>query len=165
MMNEAAQPLTAKHCVPCEGGMPPLASAVAHKLLTELNIGGAGDRREHPAGEGMRSRPTHIRGHSGSEAGNHTPGVKEDVTLRNHGWQLVDGKVTKQFGFKHFRAAIAFINQIAEIAEAEGHHPDLNLHDYRLVTVSLITHAIHGLSENDFILAAKIQAAFDDFDR
>ena len=79
----------------------------------------------------------------------------------NHDWELVDGRVTKQFGLKNFRAVIAFVTTVMEIAEVEGHHPDLNIHDYRLLTVSLITHAIHGLSGNDFILAAKIQAAYD----
>ena len=54
--------------------------------------------------------------------------------------------------------AIDFFNKVAELAEQEGHHPDLHLEGYRNVTVELWTHAIGGLSENDFILAAKINA-------
>ena len=53
-------------------------------------------------------------------------------------------------------AGIDFFNRCAEVAEADGHHPDLHLEGYRNVSVELWTHAIGGLSENDFILAAKI---------
>ncbi|HYD34730.1 MAG TPA: 4a-hydroxytetrahydrobiopterin dehydratase [Vitreimonas sp.] len=57
---------------------------------------------------------------------------------------------------KNFAAAVEFINQVAAIAEAEGHHPDLLLHAYKKVTVTLTTHAIGGLSINDFVMAVKI---------
>ena len=53
-------------------------------------------------------------------------------------------------------AGIEFFNRVAEVAEDEGHHPDLHLEGYRNVWIELYTHAIGGLSENDFILAAKI---------
>ena len=53
-------------------------------------------------------------------------------------------------------AAIDFFNRVAELAEAENHHPDLHLEGYRHVAIEIWTHAIGGLSENDFILAAKI---------
>jgi 4a-hydroxytetrahydrobiopterin dehydratase len=53
---------------------------------------------------------------------------------------------------------IEAVNRIAELAEAEGHHPDLHLTGYRNLKIELTTHAIGGLSENDFILAAKIDA-------
>jgi 4a-hydroxytetrahydrobiopterin dehydratase len=53
-------------------------------------------------------------------------------------------------------AGIDFFNAVAKIAEEEGHHPDLHLEGYRKVAIELWTHAIGGLSENDFILAAKI---------
>lgn len=74
------------------------------------------------------------------------------------GWQLTaDGKrIRKEWTAKHFMAAIRFFNQVAELAEAEGHHPDLHLEGYRKVAIELWTHAIGGLSENDFIVAAKI---------
>ena len=55
-------------------------------------------------------------------------------------------------------AAIDFFNEVAALAEAEGHHPDLHLVGYRDVAIEVWTHAIGGLSENDFILAAKIDA-------
>lgn len=57
---------------------------------------------------------------------------------------------------KDFMAAIDFFNRIARLAEDEGHHPDLHLESYRYAWVEIWTHAIGGLSENDFILAAKI---------
>jgi len=57
---------------------------------------------------------------------------------------------------KDFMAAVKFIGCIAEIAESENHHPDIHLTGYRKLKVVLSTHAINGLSQNDFILAAKI---------
>jgi 4a-hydroxytetrahydrobiopterin dehydratase len=73
-------------------------------------------------------------------------------------WRPVERgrKLTRQFTFRDFKSAIRFIEAMAEIAEAEQHHPDFCLHDYKLLDVTLSTHAIEGLSENDFILAAKI---------
>ena len=71
------------------------------------------------------------------------------------GWEIKDGHVFRQFKFKNFRESISFVNKVAEIAEAEGHHPDMAIH-YNKVTIELWTHAVNGLSENDFILAAKI---------
>lgn len=72
-------------------------------------------------------------------------------------WQLIDStKLTREFKFKNFKEAIAFINKVADIAEAEGHHPDIDLHGWNKVTFTLWTHAIKGLFLNDFILAAKI---------
>lgn len=72
-------------------------------------------------------------------------------------WQVLEEKkIQKDFKFKNFKEVMAFVNKIAELAEAEGHHPDLNIHDWNKLTIRLSTHAIGGLSENDFILAAKI---------
>ena len=77
------------------------------------------------------------------------------------GWSKVEGG---RSGFaasgrsKNFMAAIDFFNKVAALAEAEGHHPDLHLVGYRNVAIEVWTHAIGGLSENDFILAAKIEA-------
>ena len=70
-------------------------------------------------------------------------------------WTLKEGHLYKKFKFKDFVEAMKFINKIAEIAEDEGHHPDFSVH-YNRVDVELWTHAINGLSENDFIVAAKI---------
>lgn len=64
-------------------------------------------------------------------------------------------KISKKFTFKNYVDAMAFAEKITPVAEAEGHHPDLSL-GWGRVEVELTTHAIKGLSENDFILAAKI---------
>ena len=71
------------------------------------------------------------------------------------GWKVVDEHhLEKEYSFKNFRAALAFTNKVGEIAEQEGHHPDILL-SYGKVKIHLWTHKIDGLSENDFILAAK----------
>jgi 4a-hydroxytetrahydrobiopterin dehydratase len=104
--------LTAKHCVPCEGGTPPMTDQEIDKYLAE-----AGGDWEHVLG-------------------------------------LVH-KIKKEFRFKNFTEAMIFVNKIANLAESEGHHPDIFI-SWNKVRLELFTHAIHGLSENDFILAAKI---------
>jgi 4a-hydroxytetrahydrobiopterin dehydratase len=72
-------------------------------------------------------------------------------------WELAGDRLRRRFTFPDFTAAIAFVNRMAAVAEAEDHHPDFAVH-YRRVDVELWTHAVGGLSENDFILAAKIDA-------
>ncbi|OGX24365.1 MAG: pterin-4-alpha-carbinolamine dehydratase [Omnitrophica WOR_2 bacterium RIFCSPHIGHO2_02_FULL_48_11] len=74
------------------------------------------------------------------------------------GWEMSeDSKVIFQnYVMKNFMAAVEFINEVAKIAEAENHHPDFHLTGYRKLKIELSTHALGGLSENDFILAAKI---------
>lgn len=75
-------------------------------------------------------------------------------------WMLVNNKnLEKSYSFKNFKQALAFVNTIAEVAEEEKHHPDLTL-SWGKVTVQLSTHAIGGLSKNDFILAAKIDVLY-----
>ncbi len=107
-MNE----LREKHCVPCEGGVRPMAAKEARERLEELQ-----------------------------------------------GWRLVKGKALRlELEMLDFPAAIEFIHDVAQTAESEGHHPDLHLTGYRHLAVELSTHAIGGLSLNDFILAAKIDA-------
>lgn len=118
--------LSQRKCKPCEKGATPLPSSAAQILL-------------------------------------------KDVT----GWELVDlpaapkegasraaqagGKaLRKTVKCKDFLDAVSLIQKIAPVAEIEDHHPDLHLTGYRRLTVELSTHAIGGLSENDFILAAKI---------
>lgn len=66
--------------------------------------------------------------------------------------------ISRTWILQDFREALQFVNRLGELAEAENHHPDISLHAYRRVRVDLKTHAINGLSENDFILAAKINA-------
>jgi 4a-hydroxytetrahydrobiopterin dehydratase len=74
------------------------------------------------------------------------------------GWRLTDDgrRIRKDWRMNDFMAAIAFFDRVAALAESEGHHPDLHLEGYRNAWIELWTHAIGGLSENDFILAAKI---------
>jgi 4a-hydroxytetrahydrobiopterin dehydratase len=74
-------------------------------------------------------------------------------------WALSeDGKkISKQFKFQDFISAINFVNRVSEVAEMEGHHPDIHI-NYNKVILELWTHAIGGLSENDFIVAAKVDA-------
>ena len=64
--------------------------------------------------------------------------------------------IHKKFKFGNFRSALQFVNAVGEVAESEGHHPDINLHDWKFVSITLTTHAIGGLSINDFVLASKI---------
>ena len=106
-----SEPLAKKKCVPCEGGVPPLAPDEVRDYLADL----------------------------------------KNWTLSS------DGKsVRVEYLMKNFGEAIKLIQKIAEIAEREDHHPDIHLTGYRKLVIELTTHAIGGLSENDFILAAKI---------
>lgn len=102
--------LTQKHCIPCEGGTPPLTAEEIARYKSQV--------------------PS---------------------------WSVSDNQksISREFNFKNFLQAIEFANKITPIAEAEGHHPDL-LISWGKVKVELSTHAIGGLSENDFILAAKV---------
>jgi 4a-hydroxytetrahydrobiopterin dehydratase len=72
-------------------------------------------------------------------------------------WTLIDGAqlLAKSFRFPDFKQTMEFVNKVAAIAEEEGHHPDMTV-SYGGATVELMTHAIGGLSENDFIVAARI---------
>ncbi|MCI0542222.1 4a-hydroxytetrahydrobiopterin dehydratase [bacterium] len=73
-------------------------------------------------------------------------------------WMLsLDAKqISREFVFLNFKEALAFVNRVGDVAEEEKHHPDIKIFAYKKVLVELSTHAIGGLSENDFILAAKI---------
>lgn len=104
--------LTTKHCIPCQGGTPPLTSQEVQNFLEQL---------------------------------------------QNH-WQLnTHGHLYKQYPFKDFISAMAFANHIAHIAEQEGHHPNLTI-AWGSCAVEIWTHKINGLTESDFILAAKIES-------
>ena len=108
--------LSSKNCVPCRGGMPPLAEDEARRLLAK------------------------------------TP----DWKLDEKGTRLV-----RRFEFKDFKKAIEFVNRVAEIAEEQGHHPDIAIH-WNKVDLVLWTHKIGGLHENDFILAAKVDRLLEE---
>lgn len=75
-------------------------------------------------------------------------------------WELSpDAKrIRRAWSVQDFAAGMKFLTDVAQIAEDEGHHPDLSLQNYREVTIELTTHAIDGLSTNDFIVAARIDA-------
>lgn len=102
--------LSAKKCVPCEGGTLPLSEKEISKFLKEVPL-----------------------------------------------WQIEKNtkSIYQEFKFKDFKWAMSFVNEVADLAEFEGHHPDIHIW-YNKVKLELSTHAIGGLSENDFILAAKI---------
>lgn len=100
-----------KHCVPCEGGTPPLTQEKEKEFLKEVP-----------------------------------------------GWQVIRNgahKLRRQFKFKDFRQALEFVNRVGDIAERQQHHPDIYF-TWGKVQIDLFTHAVGGLSENDFILASKI---------
>lgn len=93
--------------------------------------------------------------------GNVPPLAKEEAErylAELSGWALSeDGKkISKTFTFANFEETMGFVDKIAAVAEEEGHHPDMHV-SYNTLTVELTTHAIGGLSENDFICAAKIE--------
>ena len=83
----------------------------------------------------------------------------EEYLEKVPGWTLDSEakKISKEYKFNDFIGSVNFVNRLAEIAEEEGHHPDIYIF-YNKVKLELFTHAIGGLSENDFILAAKIDA-------
>ncbi len=87
------------------------------------------------------------------------PRVDAENLLSNLGeWKLTaDGKcIRREWTVKNFVAGMEFLSAVAKLAEEEQHHPDVHLTGYRNVAIELTTHAIGGLSENDFIVAAKI---------
>jgi 4a-hydroxytetrahydrobiopterin dehydratase len=86
-----------------------------------------------------------------------TPAQVEEAIRSLPGWDVRDGhrKIHKRLRFEDFREAMRFVNAMADLAEAEGHHPDFAV-SWNIVDVTLWTHAVGGLSENDFIVAAKL---------
>ena len=77
------------------------------------------------------------------------------------GWKVIDGHhLEKEYKFKNFRDALAFTNKVGELAESQGHHPDIFL-AWGLVKLPIWTHKVDGLTESDFILAAKADRLFE----
>jgi len=132
-MNPAlsASTLETKQCVPCEGGVAKYSLEEATAQVASL-----------PAWQ-LTENGTRIR--RDWELKSFRDGIRLINTIGD--WEL-----------KSFRDGIRLINTIGALAEREQHHPDLHLESYRKVRVEIYTHAIGGLSENDFILAAKIDA-------
>jgi 4a-hydroxytetrahydrobiopterin dehydratase len=103
--------LASKSCVPCRGGVPPLAGAELDRLLSELGP---------------------------------------------NGWRAVNGHhLEKEFAFPDFLTALAFVDRVGALAEQQGHHPDIHL-AWGKARITTWTHKIDGLTESDFVLAAKI---------
>ena len=101
-------------CIPCRGGVPPLAIDRAEALLRELD----------------------------------------------EGWRLnANGHLERAYAFDNFAQAMAFANKVADVAEDEGHHPDLHV-AWGMCKVEISTHKISGLTESDFYFAAKADRAF-----
>lgn len=111
MAQTTTEELSRKHCVPCEGGIPPLTATEAADLNRQVP-----DWKLSPDGRRIRRE-----------------------------WRVKD-----------FDTALDFFVRVGKVADEEDHHPDLHLVNYRDVAVELSTHAIRGLSMNDFIVAAKI---------
>ena len=87
-----------------------------------------------------------------------TPAEAQALLAKITGWTITPDqqRIRKEWTVKNFMEGMQFFSKVAEIAESEGHHPDLHLVGYRHAAIEIWTHAIGGLSENDFILAAKI---------
>jgi 4a-hydroxytetrahydrobiopterin dehydratase len=92
-----------------------------------------------------------------------TEGAAEELLGKTPGWSLAEkgARLQRRFEFQDFVEAMKFVNRVAEIAEQEGHHPDIAIH-WNKVDLVLWTHKIGGLHENDFILAAKISRLLEE---
>jgi len=89
-----------------------------------------------------------------------TAGEAKQLLKTLEGWAIENGRLAKTFAFTNYYQTLAFVNALAWISHREDHHPDLGVH-YNKCRVEYWTHAIGGLSENDFICAAKCDALFD----
>jgi len=98
----------------------------------------------------------------------HQETALNDAEIKEHlaavdGWTLQDGKLSKAFSFKNYYETLAFVNAIAYLIHAEDHHPELSV-TYNRCIVKFNTHSVNGgrggISENDFICAAKVDAVF-----
>lgn len=95
----------------------------------------------------------------GGEAPLNDDQIASYLSELNTVWEVVDDPEThlqQEFVFDDFKNAMEFVSRVGEIAEEEGHHPDITIH-YNKVLIELWTHVIGGLSENDFIIASKIE--------
>jgi 4a-hydroxytetrahydrobiopterin dehydratase len=88
------------------------------------------------------------------------PPEVENLLKELDGWKLDNGAIARTYSFKNHYQVLAFVNALAWISHREDHHPDLTV-GYNTCKVAYVTHAIKGLSENDFICAAKVDALFD----
>jgi|RhiMetdeSRZDD1v2_1073273.scaffolds.fasta_scaffold02385_16 4a-hydroxytetrahydrobiopterin dehydratase len=91
------------------------------------------------------------------------PARARELVSSTPGWSLEEAstRLTRRFEFRDFVEAMRFVNRVADLAEQQGHHPDIAIH-WNKVDLTLWTHKIGGLHENDFILAAKINRLLED---
>ncbi|MHB1035807.1 MAG: 4a-hydroxytetrahydrobiopterin dehydratase [Pirellulales bacterium] len=96
--------------------------------------------------------------HPASDLERATLEVARSQAAKLDGWQLLHGgkRLRKDWVFEDFSAGVEFLRKVARLADEEDHHPEAHLQRFRHLRLELWTHAINGLSENDFILAAKI---------
>jgi len=137
--------LTQKRCVPCEGGVTPMTNDQIQKYLKELPEWQLGYENENSNND---------RKIDENQGGNN------DMNNRNNDGNKGRDKIAfiyREFTFKNYYKTMAFVNAVAWIAHQENHHPDLSV-GYNRCLVRYSTHAIQGLSENDFICAAKVDA-------
>ncbi len=80
----------------------------------------------------------------------------DELLLEVPGWEVENGKLRREVQVKNFSAALALVNDIGQIAEQQNHHPDIAIFRWNHVRIELYTHTVEGLSENDFIMAAKL---------
>jgi 4a-hydroxytetrahydrobiopterin dehydratase len=85
-----------------------------------------------------------------------SPEVARSRLAQLPGWQIESGELVRTFQFKDFRAALQFVNEVGELAEEAGHHPDIDIR-YNRVRLSLISHDAGGLTEKDFHLAGRAE--------
>jgi 4a-hydroxytetrahydrobiopterin dehydratase len=87
--------------------------------------------------------------------------LKDLATQLGGGWRVInEHHLEKSYAFPDFKAALSFANRVGAIAEEEGHHPDMYI-AWGKVTLTIWTHKIDGLTESDFILAARVDASFN----
>lgn len=87
-----------------------------------------------------------------------TPVQIEEGLKTLQGWELREGALSKLYKFKEFLEAIAFVNRVAQLAEAQDHHPDILIR-YNKVTLTLVTHSAGGLTQKDFQLARAVESS------
>jgi len=80
--------------------------------------------------------------------------IEQKLAMKN--WDTIDGQLTKQFSFKDFVSAVHFVDAIAEVAEAHNHHPDILIHSYKQVKITLFTHDAKAITDKDYTLADAI---------
>lgn len=82
--------------------------------------------------------------------------VQDEIDALGGSWEIRGETIVNQYKLTDFRAALAFVNQVGDLAEAADHHPDILLHGYNRVRITLSTHSAGGLTESDFRLARQI---------